>query len=343
MIFQEASATQPMPGQASPACRICGSSGPHEKYTVREMMFGTGESFDYFECACCGCLQIGEIPSDLSRHYPDTYYSYHLPTLEVRQPNFVKEHLKRARLNAWLKNGSSSVLVRAFGKPWIEDRFFAEISKIVPLRATARIVDFGCGNGHRLLQWRIAGFANLMGIDPFIEDDIDYGNGVRVLKRGLDEMPPNAYLVMGHHSFEHIPDGASALSAIHEKLQPHGWVALAIPVCDSYAWQFYRTEWVALDAPRHLHLHTTKSLTLLAQRCGFSVEKVVRNSTAMQFWGSEQYRAGIPLMDERSYATNPVQSLFSPAQIEEWQAQSEVLNAEGRGDWATFYLRKQRN
>jgi hypothetical protein len=34
-------------------CRICASNGPHPHFVVREMMFGTRESFDYFECLNC--------------------------------------------------------------------------------------------------------------------------------------------------------------------------------------------------------------------------------------------------------------------------------------------------
>ena len=54
------------------ACRICASNGPHPHFVVREMMFGTRESFDYFECSNCKTLQIVDIPADLARHYPET-------------------------------------------------------------------------------------------------------------------------------------------------------------------------------------------------------------------------------------------------------------------------------
>src|SRR5581483_2549480 len=57
-------------------CRICADSGPHKRFVVREMMFGTRESFAYRLCRQCGCLQIEQIPNDLQRHYPSTYYSH---------------------------------------------------------------------------------------------------------------------------------------------------------------------------------------------------------------------------------------------------------------------------
>ncbi len=332
-----------MPLAETRRCRICDAADWHDTYLVREMMYGMDEQFTYFQCRECGCLQIGEVPEDLSRYYKSDYYSYNSETILPRKLSRPKEFLKQKRLNAWLRGEQAGPVARMLGKPFVADHFLEEVAAIVPLRSNDRIVDFGCGNGHRLLQWRLAGFANLTGIDPFVEKDIYYGNGVTIRKMFLEEMESEADFVMGYHSFEHIPDGPAALRAIRRKLRSGGWVALAVPVCDAYAWQEYRTDWVALDAPRHICLHTEKSMRLLAQRCGFSVERVVRNSCAMQFWGSEQYRAGIPLMSARSYLVNPSGSLFSESQIKAWQEDSVRLNLEGKGDWATFYLRKPSN
>ena len=58
-------------------CRVCGTTGAHRRYVAREMMFGTREEFTYFLCSDCGCLQIATLPADLSKYYPDTYYSFH--------------------------------------------------------------------------------------------------------------------------------------------------------------------------------------------------------------------------------------------------------------------------
>ena len=34
------------------------------------MMFKLKGCFEYFECANCGCLQIKQIPADISKYYP---------------------------------------------------------------------------------------------------------------------------------------------------------------------------------------------------------------------------------------------------------------------------------
>ena len=76
-----------------PHCRICDSAGPFQHHRVRDMMFGPGDHFDYRLCAACGCLQIADIPADLSRHYGEGYYSFG----ERRAPGRLGRFLVRAR------------------------------------------------------------------------------------------------------------------------------------------------------------------------------------------------------------------------------------------------------
>ncbi len=56
-------------------CHVCENTENNSAIKVKEMMFGYGDDFDYFECSNCGCLQITEIPPNLSKYYPFTYYS----------------------------------------------------------------------------------------------------------------------------------------------------------------------------------------------------------------------------------------------------------------------------
>src|SRR5256885_12513331 len=101
------------------------------------------------------------------------------------------------------------------------------------------------------------------------------------------------------------------------------------------AWRRYHPDWVQLDPPRHLYLHTKDSLARLASEAGFTVQEVRYDSTAFQFWGSEQYRLDIPLGDRRSPAQDAQSTLFSPAQMRAWQGEAQVLNRAGTGDHAT--------
>jgi len=289
------------------ACTICGNDENNMDYVAREMQFGTRESFEYFQCAECGCLQIAQVPGDLGRHYPKEYYS--LTSLgPLPNQSRLKRFLKRRRLEHFLGKRTvlGAIVERAFGHPDVPAWF----AKVRP-EPYWRILDVGCGAGHLLHSLYYAGFSNLSGADPHIDHDLDYGQGLRVFKADVTAIPGPFDMVVLHHSFEHMPNQEEVLRHIHGVLAPGRFAAICIPLVSSYAWERYRTDWVALDAPRHLFLHSQQSMRLLAQRVGFEIADVLFTSGAAQFWGSEQYARDIPLMDERSYARNPDGSIFS--------------------------------
>lgn len=326
-----------MEGSAPVAvCRICGAPAPDARITVREMMFGTRDEFAYFECSACGCVQIDPIPADLGRYYRQEYHSFAEPASDGR----VKRFLKRKRTQQLFggKSWLGSLLLRGKGAPrfagWLLE---AGVGPEDP------ILDVGCGAGHLLRQMRDAGFSNLTGIDPYIRGDEDLGGGLRLLRRTLEDVPDAFRLVMLHHSFEHMPDPERALREVQRLLGPDGVALIRIPVAGSLAWRSYGTDWVQLDAPRHLHLHTARSMQILASRTGLELTNVVYDSNAFQFWGSEQYRRDIPLMAPDSYAVAPERSIFSPAEIEQFERRAAELNRSGEADSAAFYLRRPRS
>ena len=115
---------------------------------------------------------------------------------------------------------------------------------------------------------------------------------------------------------------------------------IRIPLVSSYAWDKYQENWVDLDAPRHFYLHSEKSFKLLAKDTGYEVEKLVYDSTAFQFCGSEQYLKNISLMDPKSYGNDPENSIFTPDEIQEYAQKAMELNLRNKGDQACFFLRK---
>ena len=314
------------------ACRICGNTADNRAFTAREMMFGTRDPFDYVECVACGCVQIADVPADLGPYYPPDYYAYVPPLRE----GALRRALQRLRADHLMgqPNPVGWLMTRRYGVPSGIDYV-----RRAGINRSQSVLDIGCGSGSLLLGLRAYGFRALTGVDPYIERDIDYGNGVRVWKRTLDEYDGRHHLIMLHHTFEHMDRPLDVLTRIRALLEPGGVVLLRIPVASGEAFARYRADWVQLDAPRHLFLHTPKSIALLAHRCGLSVYDTVFDSTAFQFWGSEQYRRDIPLRDARSYRNNPGGSIFSATDMATFDADARRLNAEGRGDQAAFYLR----
>lgn len=320
---------------ASPrACRICDASGSWGDFIAREMFIGTRAEFRYFRCPDCGCVQPVEIPADLSGFYPSGYYSFE--PRKVSLPRGAVRFFRRLRSRAYLFAPSSwSFLMRYLGN---RQPFFDWAHRI-GIGLDSRILDVGCGSGELLALMHEAGFSDLTGVDPFLPADLDYAPGLRIKRGDLSAISGEFDFVMLNHSFEHMPNPSGSLRALKALLAPGGVLLIRVPLAEGAAWEKYRENWVQLDAPRHLFLHTVDSLRRLAAAGGYSIAEVVYDSHAMQFWGSEQYARDIPLLDKRSYFVSPEDSIFSEDQIWTFEMEAARLNEIGQGDQACFYLK----
>lgn len=297
-------------------------------------MFGSREEFTYFQCSVCACLQLETVPVDMTVHYPANYYSF--ATSAVGREPMWRRRLKTASLRQIFSFGSKFGRLASplLGVPTDMQPWFVAKG----IQQHSRMLDVGCGQGRLLRQLAGWGFTSLTGADPFISDDLSYPDGVRVLRRSLNEVTGEFDCIMLHHSFEHMDQPRAVLAEVRRLLAPGGRALIRIPLCSSAAFREYRSNWVQLDAPRHFFLHSRQSLELLACAAGFVVERVLYDSTAFQFWGSEQYRRGLPLWASESYAVNPKASGFTRQQIAAFEARAKVLNAQEDGDQACFVL-----
>ncbi len=311
-------------------CKICRNAEGNRLHTAREMFLGLREPFTYLECVECGCVQLLEIPSNMAKYYPASYYSF-------------EEH---GRLKTLLRHQWSAY---AYGRKnllgWILTKaFFPNIAIQVVCRTgvpkTARILDVGCGSGRALLDLSYLGFTNLAGIDPFIAGDLAYANGVKVFKRELSSMSGEFDLITFHYSYEHMDHPAEVLRQTKRLLSPGGTAIVRIPVASSYAWRHYGVNWFNLDPPRHFYIHTFKSIEMLAGQAGLKVVQTVQEGSAGQFWTSEEYARDIPHTDPRTLGSSFLKRLLAWRDIRAWKIMAEELNRKQEGDLVGFYLRR---
>jgi len=314
-------------------CKICGNTKENQKYEPIEMMFGYKDAFRYFQCSNCECLQIEDIPENMSKYYPDNYYSY-------QTTHFSKNKIKKFLIG--LRDRYA-----LFGSGFIGGLLYSKYPNeqlrnlsIIGVKSDTRILDVGCGAGALLYSLRELGISNLLGVDPFNAKDIEHENGLKIQKKWIHAVDGKWDIVMFHHSFEHVPDPAETLETVARLLTPDGCCVIRIPITSSYAWEHYGVNWVQLDAPRHFYLHAVKSMKILADHVGLDLWKVIYDSTSFQFWGSEQYAKDIPLQDRRSYSVNPKTSIFTKDEISTFIKRAKELNETKQGDQAVFYLRK---
>jgi SAM-dependent methyltransferase len=320
----------PDPAPTTVACPVCGNAQNNRAWLAREMMIGTRDEFEYVECGGCGCLHLAAPPPDLMRYYPTAYYAH----AEPRRESPLRRWLWRVRAAHMLERPSAlgRVLVAAFGRAR-----FAEWLERTGVSRDARVLDVGCGTGRVLRRMRAAGWRHLTGIDPYIPGDVTWPDGVVLLKRALADTTGPFDLIMSHHAFEHMPDPIAAATHMRRLLAPGGRVLIRIPVADSVAWRTYRTNWVQLDAPRHLFLHTRDSMRHIAERCGLVIDAVTYDSTGYQFWASEQYRRDIALFEAIRQGA-PDGALGSRDEVRQCEARARALNVTEGADSACFHL-----
>jgi Methyltransferase domain len=288
------------------------------------MMFGMREVFTYRQCIDCECLQIEKIPDDISRFYPDTYDSYRRPNHSATKRR--RRGLRRRRILTWPR---ALLPVHRLMSP--ADRMFY-VYRRMGMTLASRVLDVGTGWGSHAIELRDAGVSQTIGLDPFIDDDIDFEGRPLVWKKHLGDVTGLYDFITLHHSLEHMPDQIDVLTQARCLLAPKGQVLVRIPTVTSEAFETYREYWVNLDAPRHFFLHSHKSLKLAASRAGLRCVRLWCDSYDMQFMGSEQYFKDIPLMDPRSVIQNKTSELFTRAMRRAYARRAVKLNRALRGD-----------
>ena len=315
-------------------CKICNNKVNNKSFLAREMMFGLGDEFVYFQCSSCNCLQIAEFPKNISKYYlPENYYSF--KDIELKKFKGLKGDFNRlhTKLNVSYNGFGEKIIQSIF-----QNRNISFLKKLKP-GFSSRILDVGCGNGDKFLYPLYeSGFRNVAGCDPFIDSDITYENGLKIKKTELLGLKTEWDVICFNHSFEHIDNQAETLEMAYKLLPKGGYCIIRVPTSSSFAWEHYGVNWFELDAPRHYFIHSVESMKYLANNANFEMEDYYFDSTHHQFTISERYKRGRK-MSERVNKSVPGK-LFHVFKKFIYTLKTINLNAENRGSRVVFYLRK---
>jgi hypothetical protein len=119
---------------------------------------------------------------------------------------------------------------------------------------------------------------------------------------------------------------------VYAKLLPGSYCVVRVPVIPNIAWEEYRENWFQIDAPRHIFIPSIDTMTRLCKPVGFEIWGIIYDSTPKQFYISEQYRQGIPMLKQKDR--------IDPKKMAEYERRTAIANKTGRGDQAIFILRK---
>lgn len=315
-------------------CKVCGNSDGNKVHQVKEMQLGLREMFTYMECGNCGLMQLQDIPTDLSKYYPNEgYYSFNLGLDLKTKPDTLRK-IKASYLIYGKNKITGSLLSIGYKKP-----DYYEWIKNTNVRYSDAILNVGTGNGSLLHNFYKIGFTNLHGIDPFINQDKDYG-AIKIYKKDIFETNGEFDLVMLHHAFEHMDEPLKVLQQLYRLLKKGRYLLIRTPVMGRYSWEKYGTSWMDLDAPRHIIIHSLKSMEILARQSGFELQKTVFDGNYMSLIGSDQYTKDIALPDADSYMVDKNRSGYTKGDIETFKTINRQNNLDKNADQAAFYLFK---
>ena len=295
-------------------------------------MYGTREEFPYVVCPDCGGIYIESVPGDLDRHYPSHYYSLAPPSdrplvrsaKRLRGRHALGHRTTRGAILQWMRGPPDYVR-------------WAATAGVTPDSA---ILDIGAGGGHRVFNMTEAGFSNVSGVEPYLDDEVLRLSNGAIVTRSMPDDGSRFDLVMMHHSYEHMPDPLGEMKRVASLLKPGGTLLLRVPVARNYAWRIFGPNWVQLDPPRHLVLHTERSIKALAGSAGMVVMESFYDSTAFQFWGSEMYADDVPLIERAGWLKKQGYRR-GRRKLRDLNAHARRLNQLRDGDQAAFFLRRR--
>ena len=309
-------------------CKICLNTNNNKYHEVKEMMFGFKDEFTYLECSVCGCLQLINPPSNLSKYYPaNQYYSFNKIS-EHPIKRLVKKYLLNKLLKFYL--GQNNFIGKILSTNYEYARKYAWVQHLKNIPLTSSILDIGSGSGKYLLELYYAGFQKITGIDPYNESIIELNKDVKIFNCIIDQVNEKYDLIIMNHSLEHMDDQAYIFSQLRRVLNKDGKVLIRIPIVGGEAWQQYGVHWYQIDAPRHFFIHSLSSFSKLVSKHNFQIETVQFDSTDYQYKFSEQYQQNLSLFEDGH---------FSKSVYQDWRNKAKIMNELQKGDQASFILK----
>jgi len=237
-------------------CSFCGAD---EMYPyalgVRDHLRIAHQKHDFYSCKKCGSLRL--VP---------------LPTAEYLAKVYPQECHFHRDSGSWLRKLYNQLEWTLFYQPVL--RFSNHLIMKETGILSGRVLDVGCGNGLRLLQFSKEGF-EVEGVD-FAPVNVQYARdvlGLKAWEANIEEtdLPLNRYhLLIVYWVIEHLREPVELVRKAQNSLSPNGWAIFAVPLADSWVSSIFRKIWGQIrEAPRHIGIPSSRGMSILLERCGF--------------------------------------------------------------------------
>lgn len=277
--------------EARPTCYLCNRHGEVIYRNLEDRLFGASGSWNLKQCrgSDCGLIWLDSMPTegDIGKAYRNYYTHKEDENTQKPKHRSTFKQTKRAFYLACNKGyfalkynavNSTSPLGDLVGLlvylyPMLKAKLDFK-AMYLRVRPGAKLLEIGCGSGRQLeflrqLGWQVEG----LDLDS-VAVKAASARGLTVHSGSLKEQnfaDRSFDVVVSSHVIEHVHDPVDLLRECRRILRPGGRLVVITPNTASLGHTWFRSNWLALDPPRHLHLFNPTSLNRAAQEAGLAV------------------------------------------------------------------------
>ena len=261
-------------------CPICNAISINSFIKTGAQMHSNKELFNFDQCAECQLVFLNpRVSLDVLQNY---YTSYYLPYRGAK---------------AW---GKFEKLVEG-SQQKLDLKRVSRVKDNHVLSPESLILDVGCGNPSFLKACQQQLKCQTMGIDFSDEgwkDQAARFAGLDLQVAEIKDLPGNLKpdVITMWHYLEHDYTPLENLTYLKSIAKPSTTLIIEIPNFDSESRKKYGKNWAGWHTPRHMSLFSPNNITLLLEKSGWKVSKLLTYGTMdpyLLYWMSEMEKKGI--------------------------------------------------
>jgi 2-polyprenyl-3-methyl-5-hydroxy-6-metoxy-1,4-benzoquinol methylase len=261
-------------------CPVCKAKSINSFIQTSAQMHSNKEVFNFDQCTECQLVFLNpRVSLEALQNY---YTSYYLPYRGAK---------------AW---GKFEKLVEG-SQQKLDLKRVKRVIEVTAINSESLILDIGCGNPSFLKACQTELQCQTMGIDFSDEGwkmQPSLFEGLDLQVAEIKDLPSNLEpdVITMWHYLEHDYSPLENLSYLKSIAKPSTTLVIEIPNFDSRSREKYGKNWAGWHTPRHISLFSPNNITLLLEKSGWKVTKLLTYGTMdsyLLYWMSEMENKGI--------------------------------------------------